>query len=209
MTDPTGLVSDDATLKKFKEEADKWLKKAKDPGDPTNLCEAMYNVLKMIAKAHQGTGFCGNDDEESFLEDAMLILAGRKAMTDKSNLIDNRDFDKDSTYYDEDWGTKDTGFEEKYRDETGNAVSHIMAYMVAGYRFGNGVKVLAMLREAGEPADRDSGCHAAGWGAGLDGVGTGLEDFTDGDFFDEFCVSTKDGKEKAAATKYKPPNERK
>ncbi|MBP9892933.1 MAG: hypothetical protein KBG84_13600, partial [Planctomycetes bacterium] len=204
-SDPTGLKSDPPTLTKYKSEADKWLTKARDPDDPTSLCEAMYNVLKMIAKDHQDTGFCGNDDEWGFLEDAMLILAGRNADTDNVNIVKRKEFDPNPTYYDPDWGTKDTGFKEEYRDATGNAVTHIMAYLVLGWKFGVAAKGVGVVREWGEDADRASGCHAAAWGAGLEGVGTGLEDFVDGDFYSEFCVGCTSGAEKVAATKYKAP----
>lgn len=66
-------------------------------------------------------------------------------------------------------------------------------------------KGVGVVREWGEDADRASGCHAASWGAGLEGVGTGLEDFVDGDFYSEFCVGCTTGAEKVAATKYKAP----
>lgn len=127
--------------------------------------EAMARIFEYGAWFHKRSS--GNDDEEAFVDDMGYILGGIDPWGRARGGGQVVDFG-------------DSGFKAQYRDGT-NQVQHFVGAMAAGRTGGRAVATIVMdvrelVTEGGNTADMALNQIGGAIGAGLDGIGVGLED---------------------------------
>jgi hypothetical protein len=106
-----------------------------------------------------------NNDEESYVEDVSFILAGVDEWctgTADPNRVGARDF-------------TDSGFKNKFRDGS-NQVQHFSAGVMAGFQYGYWFGLPHRLLRPDTPEDTALNDESTAMGAGLDGIGTSLDE---------------------------------
>ncbi len=122
-------------------------------------CHAMADVYGYAAEQYRGF----NNDEESFVEDLGAVMAGvtEWCTPDSTNSGTPR--------------FSDSGFKSEFRD-TSNQVRHFTGGVVAGFQYGHWFGGLHRLARPDGPADTALNDISSAIGAGLDGIGTSLEE---------------------------------
>lgn len=125
-------------------------------------CHAMADIYGFATQFYKGRF---NNDEESFVEDVSLILAGVNEWcrpVPGANHVGRRDF-------------TDSGFQGKFRDGS-NQVQHFTAGVMAGFQYGYWLGLPHRIFRPDTPEDTALNDASTSIGAGLDGIGTSLED---------------------------------
>jgi hypothetical protein len=124
-------------------------------------CHAMADIWGYATKFYDGW----NNDEESYVEDVSFILAGVNEWCTGSpdrNRVGATEF-------------TDSGFKAEFQDGS-NQVQHFSAGVMAGNQYGYWGGLLHRVVRPDTPEDTALNDESCGMGAGLDGVGTSLEE---------------------------------
>lgn len=127
-------------------------------------CHAMADIWGYAIQFYKGRF---NNDEESYVEDVTFILAGvNEWCTD----IDHNRVGR--TIF------TDSGFQAKFKDGS-NQVQHFSAGVMAGYQYGSWFGLPHRILRPDSPEDTALNNVSTALGAGLDGIGTSLEQVHD------------------------------
>jgi len=105
-----------------------------------------------------------NNDEESYVEDVSFILAG---VNEWCTSVDNGRVGRDTF--------TDSGFKDKFKDGS-NQVQHFSAGVMAGFQYGYWFGIPHRILRPDTPQDTALNDESTAMGAGLDGIGTSLDE---------------------------------
>lgn len=123
-------------------------------------CHAMADVWGYAAQFYRGW----NNDEESYVEDVSYILAGVNewcTRVDRNRVGANL--------------FNDSGFKSEFQDGS-NQVQHFSAGVMAGFQYGHWFGALHRIVRPDTPQDTALNDQSTALGAGLDGIGTSLNE---------------------------------
>lgn len=124
-------------------------------------CHAMSDIWGYATQFYEGW----NNDEESYVEDVSLILAGINEWCTGApdrNRVGATEF-------------TDSGFKSEFQDGS-NQVQHFSAGVMAGFQYGYWFGALHRIVRPDTPQDTALNDMSCGMGAGLDGIGTSLDE---------------------------------
>lgn len=123
-------------------------------------CHAMADIWGWATRFYKGW----NNDEESYVEDVSLILAGVNewCTTVNPNRVGASEF-------------TDSGFKSKFQDGS-NQVQHFSAGVMAGFQYGRWATILHRIARPDTSEDTALNDVSTWMGAGLNGIGTSLEE---------------------------------
>lgn len=124
-------------------------------------CHAMADIWEYATQFYESWW---NNDEESYVEDVSFVLAG---VNEWCTIVDtNRVGARDFT---------DSGFKEQFRDGS-NQVQHFSAGVMAGFQYGHWFGIPHRIFRPDSPPDTRLNDQSTKLGAGLDKVGTALNE---------------------------------
>jgi hypothetical protein len=127
-------------------------------------CHAMADIWEYASRLYRDW----NNDEESYVEDVAKVLAGVDEWC-MPPIDVNR---VGGTIF------TDTGFQHQFRDGS-NQVQHFSAGVMAGFQYGHWFGALHRIARPDTPEDTALNDVSTALGAGLDGIGTSLEEVGD------------------------------
>ena len=124
-------------------------------------CHAMADIWGWATRFYLGRF---NNDEESYVEDVTFILAGVNEWCTSidADRVGARDF-------------TDSGFKPEFQDGS-NQVQHFCGGVMAGFQYGHWGGLLHRIVRPDSDEDTALNDQSCGMGAGLDGIGTSMEE---------------------------------